>query len=237
MNHLTQAHIAAAVPVPPRLARRPRDKHGRLVPWFVGYVNGQPDHRLVRPGGITDAVRFNHCFLCGQTLGAYKTFVLGPMCTINRVSAEPPSHRDCAEYAVQACPFLTHPHMRRRPNLPEDTVAPDGTMDPRNPGASVTWTVRTYSKKPGMQLFDLGEPAWVEWWREGRRATYSEALDALVAGCDVLQDEAAKDTHPLRAAASLDEQYWKATNYLPGNFTAPDGRKNYLPGGMVGGSR
>lgn len=217
MNSATQLS-PADVPVPPRLARQPRDKHGRLIPWFVGYVDGQPDHRVVRPGGITDAVRFNVCFLCGQTLGGYKAFLLGPMCTINRVSAEPPSHKDCAVYAARACPFLTHPYMRRRENLPEDTVAPDGEMNPRNPGASAVWTTRTWARKPGLQLFTVGEPTSVTWWREGRPATYKEALDALMSGHDVLMDEANKDPRPLRAAASLQDQYWKATNYLPGNF-------------------
>ncbi|MYR58877.1 hypothetical protein GTY54_22425 [Streptomyces sp. SID625] len=231
MNSATQ------LPPPPRLARLPRDKHGRLVPWFVGSVNGEPDHRLVRPGGITDAVRCKLCLLCGQTLGSYQTFVVGPMCVINRVSAEPPSHKDCAEYAARACPFLTHPHMRRRENLPDDTVPPDGEMNPRNPGACVTWTTRKWLKKPGMQLFTFDEPTWVAWWREGRPATYAEAVDALVSGHDFLAEEAAKDPRPLRAAASLHEQYWKATEYLPGNFTAADGTRNFAPGGMVRGPR
>ncbi|MFJ1606955.1 hypothetical protein ACIOHS_26830 [Streptomyces sp. NPDC088253] len=217
MNSATPI-LPAEVPVPPRLARMPRDRHRRIVPWFVGYVDGQPDHRVVRPGGITEAVRFNLCFLCGQRLGAYKAFVLGPMCTINLVSAEPPSHKDCAEYAARACPFLTHPHMQRRENLPDDTVAPDGEMNPRNPGVCAVWTTRTWARKPGLQLFTVGEPTSVTWWREGRLATYSEALDALVSGHDVLKDEANKDPRPLHAAASLEDQYWKATNYLPGNF-------------------
>jgi hypothetical protein len=202
---------------PSRLARRPRDKHNRLIPWFVGYVDGEPDHRLVRLGGIRDAVRFNLCWLCGDPLGAYQTFVLGPMCTINSVSAEPPGHKDCSEYAARACPFLTHPHMRRRENLPEDTVPPDGEMNPRNPGVCAVWTTRSWSKKPGLQLFSLGDPTEVTWWREGRPATYGEALDALVSGLDVLKAEADKDPRPLRARASLEEQYWAALAHLPGN--------------------
>ncbi|MEU6595053.1 hypothetical protein ABZ923_38650 [Streptomyces sp. NPDC046881] len=216
MNSATLQYLAS-VPAPPRLARLPRDKHGRLVPWFVGYVDGQPDHRVVRPGGITEALRFNQCFLCGQALGAYKAFVLGPMCTINRVSAEPPSHKDCAEYAARACPFLTHPHMRRRDNLPEDTVEPDGTMCPRNPGVCVVWTTRRFDKKPMLQLFDVGDPTEVTWWREGRPATYGEALDGLVAGLGVLQEEAEKDPRPLLARASLTHQYEAALLHLPGN--------------------
>lgn len=205
------------VPVPRRMARLPRDRHGRLVPWFVGYVGGQPDHRLIREQGITEAVRLNICFLCGHGLGAFKSFVIGPMCTVNRVSAEPPQHRDCATHAARTCPFLTTPQMRRRPDLPEGTVAPDGEMCPRNPGVCAVWTTRRFAMKPRYQLFDLGEPTEVTWWREGRPATYTEALDALVSGMEVLGEEAAKDRDPAAAARSLEAQYWTATNYLPGN--------------------
>ncbi|MGJ3559003.1 hypothetical protein ACR6C2_08480 [Streptomyces sp. INA 01156] len=90
---------------------------------------------------------------------------------------------------------------------------------PRNPGVCVVWTTRSWTKKPGLQLFSLGDPTEVTWWREGQPARYSEALDALVSGMDVLKDEADKDPRPLQAAASLEEQYWQATNYLPGNFS------------------
>lgn len=207
-----------AVPVPRRMARLPRDRHQRVVPWFVGYVDGQPDHRVIREQGRTEAVRLNICFLCGQGLGAYKSFAIGPMCTVNRVTAEPAQHRDCATYAVRACPFLTTPGMRRRPNLPVNTVAPDGEMHPRNPGVCVIWTTRRWARKPGYQLFDLGEPTEVTWWREGRPATYSEALDALVSGMEILGEAAAKDHDPEFAARSLEAQYWTATNYLPGNM-------------------
>ncbi|MFF0092775.1 hypothetical protein ACFYSF_22820 [Streptomyces canus] len=217
MNSATQPDPAATVPVPARLARRPRDKHGRVVPWFVGYVDGQPDHRVVRPEGIRDAVRFGLCFLCGDHLGKHQTFIVGPMCVINRVSGEPPAHRDCAEYAVQACPFLTHPHMRRRDNLPENTVPPDGEMNPRNPGVCVTWTTRMWAKKPGLQLFTIGTPTDVTWWREGRHATYTEALAGFVTGLEFLKTKADEDPDPARAHESLLAQYEAALAHLPGN--------------------
>jgi len=205
------------------MARLPRDRHSRVVPWFVAYLDGVPDHRVVRDQGITEAIHLNICFLCGQGMGAFKSFVIGPMCTVNRVSAEPPQHRDCATYAARACPFLTHPNMRRRPDLPEDTVPPDGELCPRNPGVCAVWTTRSFTRKPGMQLFDLGEPTEVTWWREGRPATYSEALDALVSGMEVLGEIAAKDANPAAAAESLEAQYWTATAYLPGNMRGPAG--------------
>ena len=54
---------------------------------------------------IIIAYRRKICFLCGEPLGRFAAFVIGPMgSSINRVSSEPPAHRDCAEYAVRACP-------------------------------------------------------------------------------------------------------------------------------------
>ncbi|MFD9903868.1 hypothetical protein [Streptomyces sp. NPDC059063] len=203
---------------PPRLARRPRDRHGRLVPWFVAYIDGEPDHRVVKEGAVEDAARFRICFLCGGGLGAHHTFVLGPMCTINRVSAEPPSHRDCADYAVRSCPFLTHPQMRRRDNtLPAGVREPDGIMCRRNPGVCAVWTTRAWSKRSDAWLFDLGDPLHVTWWSRGRRATHEEALDALVSGRTVLEDEADEDAMPARAHRLLARQYERALTCLPGN--------------------
>ena len=46
------------------------------------------------------------CWVCGEPLGVHKVYAIGPMCVINRTTSEPASHRDCAEFAVKACPFL-----------------------------------------------------------------------------------------------------------------------------------
>src|SRR5262245_17927108 len=101
------------IPLPARMARLPISPAGYPVPWFVATIKGEPDFRVIGPDKIARAVRADLCWLCGQTLGRFKAFVGGPMCAVNRTSAEPPSHRECAEYAVRACPFLTRPRMRR----------------------------------------------------------------------------------------------------------------------------
>jgi hypothetical protein len=36
-------------PIPTRMARLPLDKHHRPVPWFVAFIDGQPDHRVGQP--------------------------------------------------------------------------------------------------------------------------------------------------------------------------------------------
>src|SRR5262245_54450039 len=123
-------------PVPRRMQKLPLDHRGYPVPWFVAFIDGKPDFRVVREPGIPLAHNKDLCWLCGERRGKWLAFVVGPMCGINRVTAEPPSHYECAEFAIKACPFLTRPMaVRRERDLPEHDDAP-GIMLARNPGVS-----------------------------------------------------------------------------------------------------
>lgn len=93
-------------PMPPRVAQLPLDPdRGYPVPWFAAWFDadgqpcergqGKPDYRVVHPEDVRDAHRFELCWICGGRRGAFATFVIGPMCAVNRTSAEPPSHLDC----------------------------------------------------------------------------------------------------------------------------------------------
>src|SRR3954470_18037641 len=101
------------IPLPTGMAKQPISETGFPVPWFCAWIDDKPDFRVVDSEKLKCAVVGRQCFLCGLPLGRYMCFAVGPMCTLNRVSAEPPSHQSCARYAVQACPFLTQPRMRR----------------------------------------------------------------------------------------------------------------------------
>src|SRR5690606_32990139 len=109
------------VPRPEQIQALPVDERGYPVPWFVAKVNGRWDFRVMADGKIGRATRNGVCWICGRPglTGREAVFVIGPMCVVNRVSAEPPAHRECAEYAAQACPFLSQPRMRRNErNMP-----------------------------------------------------------------------------------------------------------------------
>lgn len=208
---------------PPRIARLPRNKAGYPIPWFVDYVDGEPDFRIADTRKFRGATLFRVCWLCGEslrntTLGPAATqyaYVIGPMCAVNRVSSEPPAHRDCAIYAAMACPFLTTPGMRRRPDLPEGIVKPDGEMILRNPGVALVWITNTWRMIPGHQLFDVDEPAETRWFCEGRPATRAEILDAIDSGMPTLRHAAEQDSDPEAALAHLDQQYARALELLP----------------------
>lgn len=201
---------------PPRIARLPRNHAGYPVPWFVAWINGTPDFRVIGENKLTDAIRFRCCWLCGGPLGGNAAFVIGPMCAINRVSAEPPSHRDCADYAARACPFLATPGMRRRDTaLPEGATEPDGIMIRRNPGVALVWITRTWRLQPRYRLYDVGDPVETRWYAEGRPATRGEVLAAIDTGLPLLRAEAEADDRPREALAELDRQHAQALDLVP----------------------
>src|SRR5262245_13722710 len=97
-------------PLPDYMKSLKLDHRGYPVPWFVDWINGKPDFRVVRPDGPGIAHRKHLCWVCGKSRHTrLAAFVIGPMCAVNRISAEPPSHLECATFAATACPFLTHP--------------------------------------------------------------------------------------------------------------------------------
>lgn len=210
------------VEMPGPVAVLPRDKHGRPIPWFVDRdEDGVPDFRVVRKGGIRDAVRFDWCWVCGKRRGRHAAFVIGPMCAVNRVSAEPPSHLACAIYSARACPFLSTPSMRRRDRgLPEDYVDPAGVMLTRNPGVALVWSSRTWKPFTAPTpdghvgvLFDVGEPTATSWWAHGREATAAEVTESITAGFPAIL-EAAKVDGP-RAVTDLYRRLAVANTLVP----------------------
>jgi len=185
----------ADIPMPARMRRLPISDKGFPVPWFVEWVNGAPDFRVMSADKWARAVRVDLCWLCGQTLGRFKVFTAGPMCAVNRTSAEPPSHRECAEYAVKACPFLTRPRMRRNDHDLPDHDKPAGIMLERNPGVTLLWITHDYRviKTGGGPLIKMGEPVGLYAYAEGRRATQDELDASIMSGMPLLASLAAQE--------------------------------------------
>jgi hypothetical protein len=201
-------------PIPPRIAALPRDERGYPVPAFVAWIDGKPEFRCMDSSFLGKCVREKLCWVCGGKLGKHQSFVIGPMCTINRVSAEPPSHLECATFSVKACPFLTKPNMRRNEHdLPEGTREAPGVMIRRNPGVSCIWTVIDYQLIDAGNgiLFTFDTPHSVSWWSEGRRATRSEVIESMESGLPLLLEQCqGKDD-----LAALDKMRQAALHYLP----------------------
>lgn len=209
-------HLAAAV-MPERMARLPVAR-GFPVPWFVDKVDGQYDHRVMDGRKLERAVLDRLCWVCGVPLGRYAAFVVGPMCLVNRTSAEPPSHVDCADYSARACPFLSRPDaVRREGGLPPaEQRKCAGEMIRRNPGVTLVWGVTKWSvfgDGRGGVLHSLGEsPTFVRWYREGRPATRAEVEESIDSGIGILEAEAAKQAGGLQA---LERARKAAERHLP----------------------
>lgn len=186
-------------PMPSAIRNLPRNDAGYPVPWFVATIDGKPDFRVIAPNRITDGVSKRLCWICGQPRPRANpdAFVIGPMCAVNRVSAEPPSHLECAIYAAMACPFLANPKKRRRENgKPEEVIDPAGEMIARNPGVALVWVSKSwtpFSDGKGGVLFNVGEPRSARWFAEGRLATRAEVLASIDSGLPILREMAEAD--------------------------------------------
>lgn len=168
-------------PLPARMRHLPVSSKGYPVPFFVAAINGVWDFRVADPSKFALCVRQDLCWLCGQPMGVFKTFVLGPLAALNRISGEPPSHVECAEFATVACPFLLLPKASRRPV--DGPTAELGEMMEHNPGVCALWSSKNPPRPSStVALLDVGEPTMVRWFSQGRAASHEEVLDALHAG-------------------------------------------------------
>ncbi len=220
----------------------PISPKGYPVPWFVGWVKdfdepdwpyptptkveclpgeGEPDFRLIGSGKIDAAVQKHLCWICGQPMGAFKAFVIGPMCAVNHVSSEPPSHLECAQYACIACPFLTNPRMRRNDKEKPEHTNVAGIMIDRNPGVTLIWVTTGYKLKPNGRngvLFNIGVPSSLFWYREGRQANHDEIMQSIDSGYHILM-RIAKQDGP-KAIKELEYMYQQALKLVPSKLSA-----------------
>jgi ribosomal protein L24E len=183
-------------PMPAQIAELPVAPNGYPVPWFVQWVDGAPEFRAMDPKKLVLAIRERRCWVCGHGIPPGPvTFVVGPMCTVNAISAEPPCHHECAVYSARACPFLSKPHMVRRENdLPLEVKDAPGLAIKRNPGVTALYVTSVYQafREGDGVLFNIERrPHRVEWFREGRPATRAEVAEAFATGCGALKDQAA----------------------------------------------
>lgn len=208
-------------PMPVRMKALPRDHRGFPIPWFVAELpNGERDFRIADPRKRHRAITQNLCWVCGGIMGAYKAFVIGPMCAVNRVTSEPPCHLECAQFSAMGCPFLTRPKMRRNDKGLEeiDTRDPSGVFLTRNPGCTCIWVTRSYQPFQAGEtkeewLIRLDEPTDVYWYAFGKTATREQVLEAMDSGMPLLQEMAHKESP--KAEEMLKKYRQRVNHYLP----------------------
>lgn len=206
--------------LPGRLARLPIDDRGYPVPWFVAWFDA-PDGRPVPDFRVVDSVKFvravkeKRCWVCGEPLGVWLAFPIGPMCAITRTTSEPPCHLECATWSARNCPFLVNPARGRDTNkpLPPDGVEAAGFGLRRNPGVTCVWLTRSFevfkvSDGNAGVLITIGDPSHVTWFREGRAATVEEIETSITSGFPALLSVA--QAQGAFAVEELGRQYKRA---------------------------
>jgi hypothetical protein len=206
--------------LPNKMRSLPVDHRGFPVPWFVAWVDGEPQFPIADGRKFAVALNQRRCWVCGHELGRLEAFVIGPMCVVNRTTGEPPCHLECARFSARNCPFLTKPRMKRvgEENLPCGVVDGAGIAIKRNPGCAAVWIVkprtwRLFSDGQGGQLINIGEgpPHAVEWYALGREATRAEVMDSVESGLPLLQQYVDSD----EAAAELARRIIVTKELLP----------------------
>lgn len=152
------------------------------VPWFVPWIDGVPDFRVTAETTAAAAINAGVCFICGRQRGRFSTFIVGPLAVINLSSAEPPAHRDCAQYALQVCPFMVNPAALRTSDAP----LPAGVE--RHPEVLIAWTTKRWSlfATEGGLLIGIGDPSSLDWYTGGQPAGRDVCGEALKTARDVL---------------------------------------------------
>lgn len=184
-------------PLTERIKKLPIDKRGYPIPRFVQWVKfedgkpfpckegeGEPDFRITSVDWLWRCVIQHVCWICGEKLGVFRAYNIGPLDAIQRVSVEPPSHLECAEYAVKSCPFMLNPNldMRNDEVSQSENVVLNPEMILKNPGVFAIWIVKQLhevSRHGPRLIFKLPPPVDMSWWKEGRRATSEEVMDAI----------------------------------------------------------
>lgn len=196
---------------PIRIRLLPRDTRGYPIPWFVVTIEGKPEFPVMDGRRLVEAVQRQRCWVCGgPLLDALVAFTIGPMCAVNRNTAEPPEHVDCAVYSATHCPFLTNPAQRRLGDVPRiaethaaaGVIPPAGEMIRRNPGVALVWITKRRGERGGWSikpdgrggiLFDVGEPVAVQWYAHGRSASRAEVVASIDSGLPILREIAEQD--------------------------------------------
>ncbi len=111
------ARRIACVAVPPAMQALPRDARGFPIPAIVlRDAAGRPHFTINDNRKVVQALEEDRCTICWNRLTRGRWFLGGPLSALHPQGAynDPPTHRECAHYALQVCPYLAAPHYAKR---------------------------------------------------------------------------------------------------------------------------
>lgn len=126
-----------AVEVPKRMRSLRKDARGYPIPWIVMIdKTGTPQFTINDQQRLHACVTKHLCAICGKRFDRHPItarhemwFVGGARCFLNQRGGfiDPPSHLECAEYALRVCPFLAARKYAKR--IDDKKLAPDAIPD------------------------------------------------------------------------------------------------------------
>jgi hypothetical protein len=180
-----------ALPLPRRLRTRPRDKRGYPIPFIVLIdKSGEPQFTINDWRQVGQCITKKLCSICGKRFDDGYWFVGGSRCFMHEHGAflDAPMHRECAEYALQVCPFLAARNYSGR--IDDRKLKPGDTPDdmvmvrvdhmlpaqPERFGLGRAASYRLVHPARGETIFVVDHWAHVEWWRNGETVNAPDAL-------------------------------------------------------------
>lgn len=148
---------------------------GYLKPWFVK----ADDFRVTDSEKAGISVMKKACWICGNPFESRKYAMVGDaLSAAIRVYREPPCHVECAEYAMQVCPFILYPKAKRRDAGLDEEQTIDHVnkgaavaLDAKNPGEFYITVVSDFRYHPDEQItaFNKSDVLERQYWVAGKR--------------------------------------------------------------------
>lgn len=158
---------------PKRMAALPKDPRGYPIPVLV-YIDsdGKPDFRTTDIRKWIHAAKSRTCGICGEVMGRKIAFIGGPLTAKNRYFTDFAMHRDCAEYAVQVCPFIAARNFKYAEEYKEEEgviKVVSSTMSAQRPTKFIVGITTSYEILRTDEGFVVRAGEWDElvWWENG----------------------------------------------------------------------
>jgi hypothetical protein len=170
------------------------DSRGYPIPWIVQIGNTGEPHFIINDFIRVDKCRKGDlCGICGQSLMRGRWFIGGPLSAFhpNGAYIDPPMHKECMEYAMQVCPYISMSNynafkmheLRKNIKTPKDlggVVLVDETMIPGRPAIFVCVHARA-SRALNSGHFCPAKPyIGVQYWRHGQQITKGDTIEYLL---------------------------------------------------------
>tara|TARA_R110001592_G_scaffold47952_2_gene151505 strand:- start:508 stop:1020 length:513 start_codon:yes stop_codon:yes gene_type:complete len=166
---------------PERIQALPKEGRGYPVPFFAAVIKGKPDFRVLDEDKWLKAVQGRLCSVCGAGLGKQVAFVGGPRSMASGFFTDAGMHPECAEYALQVCPYLAAPkfgHIETHPSVEAGEARIIAAMHAARPerfGLGITHDYTLARLMPANEIVIKAESfTSITWWVNGIKVEATE---------------------------------------------------------------